>query len=94
VIARKLTKIYETFHRGNLGEELSPPFIEKAECVVIVESGKEQRELSETTEEDLLDFIQTKLAQNESPKDVAKALAERFKIKKKAAYTMVLDLRK
>ena len=39
VVARELTKRYETFHRGMLGSELSPNFIIKGEAVILV-SGK------------------------------------------------------
>ncbi len=37
IIARELTKYYETFHRGKLGSELQPPLVEKGEMVLIIE---------------------------------------------------------
>ncbi len=39
VVARELTKKFETFHRGILGEELVPTLIEKGEFVIVVEGG-------------------------------------------------------
>lgn len=37
VVARELTKYFETFHRGKLGSKLHPPLVEKGEMVIIVE---------------------------------------------------------
>src|SRR3989338_10200083 len=42
VVARELTKHFETFHRGILGQELEPKLIEKGELVLIVEAGNSQ----------------------------------------------------
>jgi 16S rRNA (cytidine1402-2'-O)-methyltransferase len=39
VVGRELTKKFETFHRGVLGGELSPPLVDKGEVVVVVEAG-------------------------------------------------------
>lgn len=36
VVARELTKIHETFHRGILGKTLTPPLTEKGEIVVVI----------------------------------------------------------
>lgn len=38
VVARELTKLYETFHRGSLGSALKPSLIEKGEFVIIIEA--------------------------------------------------------
>jgi 16S rRNA (cytidine1402-2'-O)-methyltransferase len=42
VVARELTKKFETFHRGTLGTELSPPLVKKGEMVVVLEAPEEQ----------------------------------------------------
>src|SRR3989338_8174607 len=42
VVARELTKHFETFHRGILGQELEPKLIEKGELVIIIEAGHTQ----------------------------------------------------
>ena len=39
VVARELTKMHETFHRGVLGQDLHPALFEKGEVVVVVEAG-------------------------------------------------------
>jgi hypothetical protein len=39
VVARELTKLHETFHRGVLGAPLTPPLVEKGEVVIVVEAG-------------------------------------------------------
>lgn len=39
VVARELTKRFETFHRGTLGGLLVPDLMEKGEMVVVVEEG-------------------------------------------------------
>lgn len=40
VVARELTKHFETFHRGVLGSALKPALVEKGEMVIVVEAGK------------------------------------------------------
>lgn len=39
VVARELTKMHETFHRGSLGKDLMPPLVDKGEVVVVVEAA-------------------------------------------------------
>ncbi|MES2503523.1 MAG: 16S rRNA (cytidine(1402)-2'-O)-methyltransferase [Myxococcota bacterium] len=41
VIARELTKQFETFHRGILGSALTPPLVEKGEMVIVIEAPAE-----------------------------------------------------
>lgn len=92
VVAREITKIYETFHRGVLGEgELLPPLVEKGECVIVVETlgFKEDAEIDEDT---IATFI------DEHPelktKDLAAKLSEQFGLHKAEAYQLVLTIRK
>lgn len=40
VVARELTKRFETFHRGVLGGALEPPLVDKGEAVIVVEAGE------------------------------------------------------
>lgn len=88
VVARELTKIHETFHRGVLGAELNPPVIDKGEVVVVVEAG-ELEPLGD--EESLAQFIKCELIKDVSAKDIASLTAETFNISRKDAYKMVLD---
>lgn len=91
VVARELTKIYETFHRGLLGSAaLNPPFIEKGECVVVVEAKKSAPLCSTSDQEDITNFIKKAKSRGDSAKDIAKAIALHFNLKKKEAYALVL----
>ena len=40
-VGRELTKLHETFHRGRLGEALSPPWMDRGEAVVLIEQVHE-----------------------------------------------------
>jgi 16S rRNA (cytidine1402-2'-O)-methyltransferase len=40
VVARELTKHFETFHRGVLGAPLSPELVTRGEIVIVVEAGE------------------------------------------------------
>lgn len=42
VVARELTKLHETFHRGVLGQALVPPLVERGEVVIVVEAAEAQ----------------------------------------------------
>lgn len=90
VVARELTKLFETFHRGKLGEVLNPPFVEKGECVVVVEAGALEMPDVVKQEETIAQFIQAQKNAGLSSKDIAKALSEKFNVKKSAAYDLVI----
>ena len=81
VVARELTKIHETFHRGVLGSALQPPLVEKGEAVVIVEAGEPRTE--KRAQVDLVG-----LAHDESltPKERARRLAAAEGISVREAY--------
>lgn len=91
VVARELTKLFETFHRGTLGSVMNPPLVDKGECVVVVEAG-DVPNVSESIDvaQAMDDLIKASLHQGTSAKDVAKLVAIRFSIKKKQAYDLVL----
>jgi|SRR5579871_1040796 len=91
VVARELTKLHETFHRGCLGSPLAPPVVEKGECVVVVEANSRKKQ-SEASKEppDLNDFIAKALAQGGSAKDIARDVAKLFNMKKKTAYQLIV----
>lgn len=91
VVARELTKLFETFHRGHLGQQLVPPLVEKGECVVIVEAGPLGKINIEEDHDTLLrDFIMLKIDENCSTKDIVKAVVSQFNIKKSDAYNLVI----
>lgn len=91
VVARELTKQFETFHRGMLGARLVPELVEKGEIVVVVESG-EVGPIGEARlpiEEQLAVW----LAEGTRVKQIAKQAAEMYGISTKAAYKQVLEIR-
>ncbi|MEI6805212.1 MAG: 16S rRNA (cytidine(1402)-2'-O)-methyltransferase [Myxococcaceae bacterium] len=46
VVARELTKHFETFHRGILGQDLKPEIVTKGELVIIIEAKTESAEIN------------------------------------------------
>lgn len=90
IVARELTKMFETFHRGILGSELSPPFRAQGECVVILEAGPEnQPTCEEEQRKELLSFIEKAKSQGSSTRDVIQKLVLSYPMKKKAAFMLV-----
>jgi len=100
VVARELTKKFETFHRGVLGQELNPPVVSKGEMVVVVEAPTEQTmdwQLGLSEEEKNIEEtarIQA-LASNRdlSVKEASKLLALQLGWSRKAAYAAILKER-
>lgn len=91
VVARELTKMYETFHRGVLGSELVPPLVEKGECVVVVETLGFKEEV-EFDEEAMAAFIDEH--HDLKTKELAAQLSEKFSLSKSDAYELVVKRRK
>jgi 16S rRNA (cytidine1402-2'-O)-methyltransferase len=91
VVARELTKRFETFERGTLGE-LAARFEEapKGEVVIVVE-GAQPGEAAEAAA-DLEGQARAMLAQGARASDVAKALAAAHGVPKKQAYQLVLTV--
>jgi 16S rRNA (cytidine1402-2'-O)-methyltransferase len=87
VVARELTKLHETFHRGKLAADgvaaLAPAFVEKGEVVILVEAGEAKADVSAADVESI--------ARDESlpPKERAKRLAAALGIPVKEAYARV-----
>ncbi len=90
VVARELTKAYETFHRGILGAELSPPFMEKGECVVIVEAHRPQSATLEEQHDKLHELVQRMVLENKSAKDIACEASAALGLKRNDVYDFVL----
>lgn len=91
VVARELTKIFETFHRGILGEPLMPPLVSKGECVVIVERSTEDIN-DDFDSEELKEFVASAKSQGKTNRDITGMVVDKFKIKKKEAFLMVLEI--
>lgn len=96
VVARELTKLFETFHRGQLGGALTPLFVEKGECVVVVEAGSftNNEEIIIEQNEEIASVIKEKIHEGFSTKDIVKLLVARFSIKKSNAYDLVMKYAK
>lgn len=91
VVARELTKRFETFHRGVLGGELSPPLVEKGEVVIVVEAGAEGEAAPRPpSAAERAAQVET-LAHDATlrPRDKAKAIAKALGISTKEAYDVV-----
>lgn len=90
VVARELTKLHETFHRGVLGaaadggSKLAPPFVEKGEVVIVVEAGAPRVDAlaGEDVEAIARDDTQT-------PKERARRIAKVLGIPVREAYARV-----
>ena len=90
VVARELTKLHETFHRGVLasaedgGTKLTPPFVEKGEVVIVIEAGAPRVDAlaNEDVEAIARDDTQT-------PKERARRIAKVLGIPVREAYARV-----
>ena len=81
VVARELTKMHETFHRGALGAALSPPLVEKGEVVIVVAAGALAR--------DVVDVDAIARDASLAPKERAKKIAAALGIPVREAYALV-----
>lgn len=91
VVARELTKRFETFHRGVLGSELSPELIEKGEMVIVVEEGECAEEVPEISQEEVIASAQQLIATGSlSTKDAARKLAKELNISSRKAYQLLI----
>ncbi len=93
-VARELTKLYETFHRGVLGAKLSPEFVVKGEVVIVVEAGQAKDLNDDAPQIDIytkaLELVNSgKL----TPKQMAKSLGLTYGVRPKEAYKLVVGLK-
>jgi 16S rRNA (cytidine1402-2'-O)-methyltransferase len=93
VVARELTKRFETFHRGVLGEPLEPPLVTKGEMVVLVEAGANEGPAE--VDPEVLEGRVRELSQDKSltPRKRAKVLVTEFGLDSKEAYALFLKNR-
>lgn len=83
VVARELTKLHETFHRGVLGGALSPPLVERGEVVIVVEAADAQAAVEE------IDVAATARDTTLSPKERARRIAAATGMTVREAYALV-----
>lgn len=97
-VARELTKLHEEFIRGSIAqihdflskEENSVKL--KGEFTLVIEGNKELEKEGEASEEDLKEYIQMALSQNQSVKDISASCHTRFGIRKSDAYKLTLEI--
>ncbi len=94
VVARELTKAFETFHRGALGADLTPPFLEKGECVVVVEAHKPTKASLEDQQDEFEQFVLARNKAGSSAKDIVREASVHFGLSKNAVYDQVTKILK
>lgn len=85
VVARELTKLHETFHRGVLGGALSPPLVEKGEAVIVVEAAEAKPAVGE------VDVSALAKDTTLPPKERARRIAAATGMTVREAYALVMD---
>lgn len=91
VVARELTKQFETFHRCTLGEPLNPPFVSKGEVVILIEAQEAETERSAA--KIIKDFMLLAEDVSLSSKDLSHALQNQFGLKRQDAYGFAMRLK-
>ncbi|MCP4499963.1 MAG: 16S rRNA (cytidine(1402)-2'-O)-methyltransferase [Deltaproteobacteria bacterium] len=92
VVARELTKKFETFHRGTLAGPLLPELMEKGEMVIVVEGGDE--ELEEQAKIPAAEWaLKASQDLSLSPKERTKQVMENANCSRKEAYALLLALK-
>lgn len=89
VVARELTKRFETFHAGVLGEELTPPLDDRGEFVVVVEAPAEDDAPKDATSID--DALDRWSADHRPLAARAKELAKELRIPRREAYALLVE---
>lgn len=86
VLARELTKAFETIHRTTLSEAISMEHNPKGEYVIVLE-GKKEEQL--TSNRPIEDDVKDKMASGMTEKDAIKAVAKERKLPKNDVYKTV-----
>ncbi len=89
VVARELTKKFEEMVRGTLGEITVDE--RRGEFTLVIDRPALAKAQVDDAEIDA--WIETRLAEGESPRDLSRALAKRYGIAKSDAYARVLKFR-
>jgi 16S rRNA (cytidine1402-2'-O)-methyltransferase len=106
VVARELTKKFETFHRGVLGQALVPSFMAKGECVIVVEClgntdchpcrGEKLSSILDN-EKHVIDSLGPRLREGDIGKNFTKTIVNQLinqrNIKKSEAYKIALKIK-
>lgn len=87
VVARELTKKFETFHRGVLGGPLEPALVDKGEAVIVVEAGEAG---AAAVEDAAVTLEKARADESLTPKQRAKQVAKALGISPREAYARLL----
>lgn len=92
VVARELTKKFETFHRGILGGDLLPALVFKGEMVVVVEALSVEKSVQP---DNLADLVNDELARVPEllalpSKEITKKIAEKLGCSRSVIYPLVV----
>ena len=95
-VLRELTKVHEEILRGNVQDILSQLSGRdlKGEFTIITEGIEKKSDEEEGIPDKMLDDINSMLNTDKSVKDIAASISEIHKIKFRAAYKKVLDLKR
>lgn len=95
VVARELTKKFETFHRGILGATLNPDLVYKGEMVVVVETASQSKEIDPANLENLVsDELNVNPELLELPaKEIAKHIAAKIGCSRSIVYPLVVEIK-
>jgi 16S rRNA (cytidine1402-2'-O)-methyltransferase len=86
VVARELTKKFETFYRGNL-EDISLLDIQlKGECVILLDGYKREEKVLDASVFKAFDAL---IKQGLSSKEAIKSLAETYHVSKNTMYEFI-----
>ena len=86
VVARELTKKYEEFRRGTLGQLAQHPGINRGEVVILIQGQSEAERIENT---DINALIAEVKALNLSPSASAKTLSKRCHLSRQEAYELL-----
>ncbi|HOD17157.1 MAG TPA: 16S rRNA (cytidine(1402)-2'-O)-methyltransferase [Candidatus Cloacimonadota bacterium] len=90
VIAREISKLYETFYRGKLEDFITSEEIEARGEFVILLSGKLQTALNE---EELIPLIKQEIDKGKSLKEIANELSKATGCNRNKIYTLALKIK-
>ena len=93
VIARELTKLHESFYRGNLGEFVDNPTMLKikGEFVVVLDGAGKKKEVDNQV---VKKRLRQKMDQGLSPKEAVKVVCQELSLKKNEVYPLSLQVKK
>ncbi len=88
-IARELSKIYETFYRGNLSELIQTEIVEKGEFVIVLEGYK----TTKMSDKEIIEKLSSLLEKGEKQSKAVKIISKTYDLPKNRVYELSLKLK-